>query len=327
MPGLLVHVDLAPAGGWSKGSLGLLGAARRLGAELGGPVHAAVCGDGVTDEDAAALGGHGASVVHVAEAPGLGSTAQPVSAALAHVQRAEGLDYVLLSGSIVAQDAAAALAVRLDAGFVGEVVDLVVEDGALVTRRAGLGDSVIAHCGFASPVGVAVVRAGTFAPGEPDGAPAEVRRVTPELPAWTTAARVVGHEEAATGGVDITQADVLVAGGRGLGRPEGFELCEELAGALGGAVAATRAVVDAGWYPYATQIGQTGKTVTPRLYIAVGISGAIQHKVGMQGSGTIVAINKDGNAPIFDYADLGVVGDLNKIVPKLAALLRARNGA
>ena len=126
--------------------------------------------------------------------------------------------------------------------------------------------------------------------------------------------------------VDIEGADILVAGGRGLGTAENFELCTELAKALGpgSAVAATRAVVDAGWYPYAGQIGQTGKTVSPKLYFAAGISGAIQHKVGMQGSENIVAVNKDANAPIFEFADLGVVGDLNKILPKLAAALRAR---
>jgi electron transfer flavoprotein alpha subunit len=126
--------------------------------------------------------------------------------------------------------------------------------------------------------------------------------------------------------VNIEDADILVAGGRGLGKPEGFELCESLAEALGGAVAATRAVVDAGWYPYAAQIGQTGKTVAPKLYLALGISGAIQHKVGMQSSENIVAINKDQNAPIFEFSDLGVVGDLHKIVPKLTEAIKAKKG-
>ena len=117
-----------------------------------------------------------------------------------------------------------------------------------------------------------------------------------------------------------------MAGGRGLGKPEGFELCEQLADALGGAVAATRAVVDAGWYPYAAQIGQTGKTVAPKLYLAAGISGAIQHKVGMQSSENIVAINKDPNAPIFEFCDLGIVGDLHKIMPKLTEAVKAKKG-
>ena len=132
------------------------------------------------------------------------------------------------------------------------------------------------------------------------------------------------HAEAT--GPSIEDADVIVAGGRGLGAPENFTLAEELARALGGAVGATRAVVDAGWYPYSAQIGQTGKTVSPKLYVALGISGAIQHKVGMQSSSVIVAINKDANAPIFEFSDLGVVGDLHAIVPKLTELIRARKG-
>jgi electron transfer flavoprotein alpha subunit len=128
--------------------------------------------------------------------------------------------------------------------------------------------------------------------------------------------------------VNIEDANILVAGGRGLGKPEGFDQLQELAQAFGGntAVAATRAVVDAGWYPYAGQIGQTGKTVAPKLYLAAGISGAIQHKVGMQSSENIVAINKDSNAPIFEFSDLGIVGDLNKIVPKLTEAVKAKKG-
>ena len=153
-----------------------------------------------------------------------------------------------------------------------------------------------------------MTRANTFAPGEANGGSASVEKVDVQVQDWSQAAKLVGHEEAERGAVDITQADVLVAGGRGLGGPESFALCERLAKALGGEVAATRAVVDAGWYPYAAQVGQTGKTVAPKLYIACGISGAIQHKVGMVGAETIVAINKDPNAPIFEYADLGVVG-------------------
>src|SRR5213078_2349992 len=147
-----------------------------------------------------------------------------------------------------------------------------------------------------------------------------------ELSEHSTGARIVGQEEEASRGPWIEEADVIVAGGRGLGAPENFTLAEDLARALGGAVGATRAVVDAGWYPYAAQIGQTGKVVSPKLYVALGISGAIQHKVGMQSSGAIVAINKDANAPIFEFSDLGVVGDVHEIVPKLTELVRARRG-
>jgi electron transfer flavoprotein alpha subunit len=183
---------------------------------------------------------------------------------------------------------------------------------------------VLAHCGFTTPVGVVVTRANAFAATEGNGGSAPVERFSPTFKAYSQAVQLVGHEDAEDSGPDIGAADVLVAGGRGLGDAAGFGPIEECAAAFGGAVAATRAVVDAGWYPYSAQVGQTGKTVSPKLYIACGISGAIQHKVGMQGSGTIVAINKDKNAPIFDYADFGIVGDLNTIVPALTALIKAR---
>ena len=193
-----------------------------------------------------------------------------------------------------------------------------------MTRRSGLGDSVLAHCGFTTPVGVVVTRANAFAATEGNGGSAPVERIAPAFRSYSQAVQLVGHEDAEDSGPDIGAADVLVAGGRGLGDAAGFALVEECASAFGGAVAATRAVVDAGWYPYSAQVGQTGKTVTPKLYVACGISGAIQHKVGMQGSGTIVAINKDKNAPIFDYADFGIIGDLNTVVPKLTELVKAR---
>src|SRR5215210_7851248 len=240
----------------------------------------------------------------------------------------EWLWYLVLGASIVVCDEGAGIAVRLDAGLVIDAVELHDEGGELITRRAGLGDSVLAHCGFTTPVGVVVVRANTFAPADESAGSggAEVRRFTPELRSFSTGAKISGHEQATQTGVDISEADILVGGGRGLGKPENFSLCEELASALGGAVAATRAVVDAGWYPYSSQVGQTGKTVSPKCYIACGISGAIQHKVGMQSSQTIVAINKDATAPIFEFADLGVVGDLNEIVPKLTQLVRERTG-
>src|SRR5262249_480688 len=165
-----------------------------------------------------------------------------------------------------------------------------------------------------------------FEPVE-SGGEGEVARFESRLQDFSLAATMLEQAHEESEGPSIEDADVIVAGGRGLGSPENFALVEDLAKALGGAVAATRAVVDAGWYPYSTQVGQTGKTVAPRLYIAVGISGAIQHKVGMQGSNVIVAINKDPNAPIFEYADLGVVGDLNEIVPKLTELVRQRRAA
>ena len=145
-----------------------------------------------------------------------------------------------------------------------------------------------------------------------------------QLQEHSLAAEMVEQAHAEESGPSIEDANVIVAGGRGLGEPEKFSLVEDLAKALGGAVAATRAVVDAGWYPYSAQVGQTGKSVSPTLYVACGISGAIQHKVGMQSSKTIVAINKDPNAPIFEFADLGVVGDLHQILPKLTELVQAR---
>jgi electron transfer flavoprotein alpha subunit len=207
-----------------------------------------------------------------------------------------------------------------------EVTEVKVQDGKLVARRPILQDSQISDVHYRSDVGVIIGRLNAFEIRESGSAAATVEDVQVDYAPHSLQAEMVQRGEQRGADVNIEDANILVAGGRGLGKAEGFEALEQLAGALGGAVAATRAVVDAGWYPYAAQIGQTGKTVSPKLYLAAGISGAIQHKVGMQSSDNIVAINKDSNAPIFEFSDLGIVGDLNKIVPKLTEAVKARKG-
>ena len=304
-----------------KGSLGVLSRA----AQLGGDVAAVIAGSGVA-ELAAGAGRYGAAKVYVADDPALAAPLpQPRVDVLAGLVRDRGFDTVLFGASVLSADVAAGLAARLGAGLNWDLVGLELRDGQLVGKRPALQDSVFIEVGWSGEPRLALVRSGTFEPVE-TGGEAEVEEVAVELEDFSTKAVMVESAHAESEGPSIEDAEVIVAGGRGLGEPAKFALLEELAKALGGAVAATRAVVDAGWYPYATQVGQTGKTVSPRLYLACGISGAIQHKVGMQASGTIVAINKDPNAPIFEYADVGVVGDLHEIVPKLTELVRERKG-
>jgi electron transfer flavoprotein alpha subunit len=306
-------------------SLGVLGKA----AALGGEVEAVLLGEGV-EQLAAEAGKFGASRVYVADDVLLAAPLpQPRVDALESLVNDGGHDAVLFAASVLSADVAAGLAARLGAGLNWDLTDLVEENGRLVGKRPALGDSVYVDVGWTSEPRLALIRSGTFEPVEVTGpeAEAEVEKIEPRLQDFSLAARMVEQAHEESEGPSIEDADVIVAGGRGLGGPENFALVEELAKALGGAVAATRAVVDAGWYPYAAQVGQTGKTVSPKLYVAVGISGAIQHKVGMQSSGLIVAINKDPNAPIFEYADFGVVGDLHEIVPKLTELVRARKAA
>jgi electron transfer flavoprotein alpha subunit len=305
-----------------KDSLGVLSKA----ATLGGEVEAVLLGAEL-EGLAAEAGRYGASRVHVMEDVLLTKPLpQPRVDALETLVRERGFDTVLFAATVLSADIAAGLSARLDAGLNWDLTDVVVEDGKLVGKRPALGDSVYVDVGWTSEPRLALIRSGTFEPEERQGA-AEVERFESRLRDFSLEASMVEQAHEESEGPSIEDADVIVAGGRGLGSPENFALVEELAKALGGAVAATRAVVDAGWYPYAAQVGQTGKTVSPKLYIACGISGAIQHKVGMQGSGVIVAINKDPNAPIFEYADFGVVGDLHEIIPKLTELVRQRRAA
>jgi electron transfer flavoprotein alpha subunit len=305
-----------------KSALGVLAKAGALGGDIAG----VVLGSGVGDL-AAAAGGFGATKVYVVDDAALATPLpQPRVDALAAIVAHSGAENVLFAASVLSADIAAGLAARLEAGVNWDLTDLRVDGGTLVGTRPALGDTVVVQCGWTTTPRIGLVRSGTFDPVETGGA-ASVEPVAVTFEAYSMLAELVEHTTEASSGPSIEEADIIVAGGRGLGAPDGFKLCEDLAGALGGAVASTRAVVDAGWYPYATQVGQTGKSVSPKLYVALGISGAIQHKVGMQNSGTIVAVNKDANAPIFDFADLGVVGDLHSIAPKLAELIRARRGA
>ncbi|HEY1286122.1 MAG TPA: electron transfer flavoprotein subunit alpha/FixB family protein [Solirubrobacterales bacterium] len=323
MAGILVYALHDDEGNFNKNSLGAISEAAKLAGELGGEAAALVVGE-VADDACAGLGKFGAAKVYRAKSVPEG-LAQPIVDAMAKVIQDEGFTYALFGGGLLGFEIGAGLTARLNAGVTMEVTQVKVQDGKLVAERPILQDSQVADVGYVAEPGIIIGRLNAFDVAE-GGGEAEVVDVEVELSPWSTKATMVQRGEQRGADVNIEDAEILVGGGRGLGAAEGFELCEQLAEAMGGAVAATRAVVDAGWYPYAAQIGQTGKTVAPKLYLAAGISGAIQHKVGMQNSENILAINKDQNAPIFEFSDLGVVGDLHKIVPKLTEAIKAKRG-
>jgi electron transfer flavoprotein alpha subunit len=314
-------------GAFNKNSLGAVSEGAARAQEIGGECHAVVVGgDDLSDELCSTLGAYGATKVFRARGPeGL---AQPVVDVMAKVIDEHGHAYALFGGGLLGFEIGAGLAARKHAGVTMEVTQVRAEDGKLVAERPILQDSKVSVSRYRGELGIIIGRINAFDVSERGGS-AEVVDVEVDYSPWSQQASMVQRGEQRGADVDIEGADILVAGGRGLGKPEGFELCEQLAQAFGGntAVAATRAVVDAGWYPYAAQIGQTGKTVSPKLYLAAGISGAIQHKVGMQSSENIIAINKDANAPIFEFSDLGVVGDLNKILPKLTEAIKAKKAS
>ncbi len=315
-------------GAFNKNSLGAVSEGAARASEIGGECHAVVVGEleGLSGELCQTLGAYGATKVFRAQGPeGL---AQPVVDVMAKIIDEHGHSYAMFGGGLLGFEIGAGLAARKQAGVTMEVTAVKAQDGQLVAERPILQDSKISVSRYRGELGIIIGRINAFEIAQRDGASAEVVDVEVEYSPWSTQAKMVQRGEQRGADVDIEGADILVAGGRGLGKAEGFELAEALAKAFGSsaAVAATRAVVDAGWYPYAAQIGQTGKTVSPKLYLAAGISGAIQHKVGMQSSENIVAINKDANAPIFEFSDLGIVGDLNKIMPKLTDAIKAKKG-
>ena len=306
-----------------KTSFEAVAEARRLAdAGLGGDVIAVVaCAPG-KEAAAAAAGAYGADQAWAATAEAF-ATYQPegYAAAVVAAQAKAGASTVLFSAGALGKDLAPRVAAKLSAGLASDCTHLDLEGGKLVATRPVYAGKAIQKVAFKSGVALASLRPKVFPLTEHrPGASAPVTAL--EVPA-AEAKLTVTRISAATGGpADLTEADVIVSGGRGLKGPEHFGLIEDLAKALGGTVGASRAVVDAGWRPHGDQVGQTGKTVSPKLYVAVGISGAIQHLAGMSSSRCIVAINKDADAPIFKIADYGIVGDAFEIVPALAEAVR-----
>jgi electron transfer flavoprotein alpha subunit len=291
----------------------LLTAARRLGEPA-----VVWAGPGAT-EGLARLAEFGAARVYVADSADYDDyPVAPKVELLAQLVAEKSPAAVLLAATAEGKEIAGRLAVRTGSGVLTDAVDVTAgDDGAPVAEQPNFGGAITVHSRVRKGTPVIAVRPNSV-PAEPAAGEASVVPVTVALSDAAKSARVTDRVKAERGErPDLTEASIVVSGGRGTGSAEGFKIVEELADALGAAVGASRAVTDAGWYPHQFQVGQTGKTVSPQLYLAVGISGAIQHRAGMQTSKTIVAINKDSEAPIFEVADYGVVGDLFKVVPRL----------
>ncbi|MBJ7473041.1 MAG: electron transfer flavoprotein subunit alpha/FixB family protein, partial [Solirubrobacteraceae bacterium] len=298
MANILVYA-LHHEGQVNKNSRGALSEAARLAGELGGEAHAVLVGPGTADL-APQLGSVGATKVWTIDAAE--GVAAPAIDGIAALVDAQGYDYVLFGGGLLNFEIGAGLAARLGGGITIEVTKIDVEGGKLVAERPIFGDSVLSHSHYTRK-GIIVARTNAFEVKETGGtATVEAFDAPIGAAAGQVTLKVRGEQRGAD--VNIEDASILVTGGRGLGNAENFSVADALAAALGtgSAVAATRAVVDAGWFPYAGQIGQTGKSVAPKLYVGLGVSGAIQHKVGMQSSENVLAINKDENAPIFEFA-------------------------
>ena len=296
-----------------------------LAARLGEPA-AVLVGPGF-DAAKESLAAYGASKVYVADAPELvDHLVAPVAEVLAKVVADSSPAAVLLASSADGKEVAARLALKTGSGVITDATDVTGEGGAVLAEQQVFGGSTIVTSKVSTGTPVVTVRPNSV-PAEQTSGAAERVDVAVELSEGAKAARIVDRVVEEKGErPELSEAAIVVSGGRGVGSGENFSVIEGLADALGAAVGASRAATDAGWYPHQHQVGQTGKTVSPQLYIAAGISGAIQHRAGMQTSKTIVAINKDPEAPIFELVDYGVVGDLHQVVPALTDKVKARKG-
>jgi electron transfer flavoprotein alpha subunit len=292
---------------------------------LAGTVEAVAYGD-ETAAIAGTLGEYGASTVHDVGDLGGALPGTPVAGAIAAaIEAGRGPDAVLFPATYDGRDIAGRLSAKIDKPVLTNVVGLSAGDGGLTTQHAIFGGAQTATARFTGDgPGLFVVRAKSFPAEASGGGPAAVVAAPAPDSGATDAAKIVARHVEERTGPKLDEADVVVSGGRGLGEKDNYALIEQLANLLHGAAGASRAIVDAGWVPYSHQVGQTGKTVKPTVYIACGISGATQHLVGMKNSKNIVAINKDQDAPIFSVADLGIVGDVHKVLPKLIEALQAR---
>lgn len=293
--------------------------------QVAGSVEAITWGDasGIADQ----VGAYGAAAIHTVGDLAGGLPGPAVAAAIAEkVKGGSAPDAIFLAQSYNGRDIAGRLSARIDRPVLTNVVNLGEGDGGLVTEHAIFGGTEILNARFsAEGPGIYVIRAKSFAPEESGGGAASVDTWdVPELGA-VGAAKIVSSHVEETSGPKLDEAAVVVSGGRGLGDAGSYKLIEDLAKLLKGAPGASRAIVDAGWVPYSHQVGQTGKTVKPTVYIAAGISGATQHMVGMKSAKNIIAINKDQEAPIFSIADLGIVGDVKKVLPQLIEALQSRS--
>jgi electron transfer flavoprotein alpha subunit len=319
MAEVLVVVEATQAFGVKKVTLELLTIAR----ELGEPSAVVLGGQGAAQEFAAKLGEYGAQKIYAAEGPDVdGYLVAPKATVVAELVRRVSPAAVLLASTQEGKEIAGRLAVKLDNGLLTDAVEVSADGTATQTVFAG---STVVKSKVTRGLPIVTIRPNSVTPSPAGGPAPAVEQLTVSVSDRDKLAQVTDRVAEQKGSrPELTEASIVVSGGRGVGNADNFKLVEEMADLLGAAVGASRAAVDSGYYPHQFQVGQTGKTVSPQLYVALGISGAIQHRAGMQTSKTIVAVNKDPEAPIFELADFGVVGDLFKVVPQADDEIRKR---